>query len=193
MSHLFLITGVPGVGKTSIANAVAANFNLPLINFGDILFKKIKAAKLGIEEVDEIRVKLPFKLYKKFQITTAREIAKTKGDKIITSHLSIDTPTGFKPGFPQNVIDILSPSIIFSIQSPADEIRKRRMSDKNTRHRGQKLEKWIEFHQSFNRALAANYAFYTGNYVYPVQNKQGQIANCIKEINEVVGQILKQK
>jgi len=191
--HTFLITGVPGVGKTSIANAVATNFQLPLINFGDILFQKIQAAKLGIQQVDQIRIKLPFKLYQKYQLATAKEIAKIKGNIIITSHLSIDTPTGFKPGFPQKVVDVISPSIIFVIQSPADEIRKRRLTDQDNRQRGQKLERWIEFHQSLNRALAANYAFYTGHYVYPVQNKQGQINACIQEINEVIGQILEKK
>lgn len=188
--HTILLTGVPGVGKTSIAKSVSENFNIPVINFGDILFDKIQEENIGINSVDEIRIKLKYSDYLMLQKLTAQDISKINGNKIITSHLSIDTPTGFKPGFPQEIVDILQPSIVFIIESPVAEIKERRTAD-DERHRNQKLENWIEFHQSYNRALASNYSFYTGNYTYPILNKQGKLKEAFEEINLVLDQLLK--
>ncbi|MFA4930621.1 MAG: AAA family ATPase [Patescibacteria group bacterium] len=188
--HTILLTGVPGVGKTTIAESLATQFNIPVVNFGSVLFTNIQKKHLHIKHVDDIRTQLNYSDYLKLQKTTAQDIAKVNGNKIITSHLSIDTPTGFKPGFPQEIVDILKPSIVFIIESPVDEIKKRRLSDKTERRRGQKLENWIEFHQNYNRALAANYSFYTGNYTYPILNKQGQLEQACDEANHIVATIL---
>jgi adenylate kinase len=188
--HTILITGVPGVGKTSIAEKISSKYSLPITNFGDVLFDLVKTKKPQIKHVDEMRTKLTFKEYKKFQQQTARQIEKKVGDKIITSHLSIDTKTGFKPGFPLEIVEIIKPDIIFIIESPIKEIKQRREQDESDRNRGQDLENWIDFHQGYNRALAASYSFYTGNYCYPVLNRQGMLEETFAEINQVISKIL---
>ncbi len=190
MSKTILITGVPGVGKTSIAEKVSSKYTIPTINFGDVLFEKIKSENFDIEHVDEIREKLSVERYKEMQLATAQQIMEKEGDKIITSHLSIDTPIGFMPGFPQKIVDVLNPEIIFIIESPLEEIKKRRQGDGSERNRSHKLESWIDFHQKYNRSLAANFSFYTGNYCYPVMNRQGELEETFAEIDQVMSQFI---
>ncbi len=189
-NRIILITGVPGVGKTSIAEKISTKHNLPIINFGDVLFAKVRQENFDIKHVDEMRIKLSRSRYKEMQILAAQEIIAKPGDKIITSHLSIDTPIGFMPGFPRQIVDIIHPDIIIIIESPVAEIKTRRESDISDRDRDNKLERWIEFHQQYNRAMAASYSFYTGNYCFPVQNKQGEIERTFSDIDAVVSQIL---
>jgi adenylate kinase len=189
-SRIILITGVPGVGKTSIAQKIAENHTLPIINFGDILFTKVKTKYKNIQNVDEMRTKLSRERYKDMQLLTAQEIVATPGDKIITSHLSIDTPIGFMPGFPRQIVDILRPDMIIIIESPMKEIKARRENDLSCRDRSHKLEMWIEFHQQYNRAMAASYSFYTGNYCFPVMNRQGEIEEAYQELNFVIDKLM---
>ena len=190
--HIILITGVPGVGKTSIAKTIADKFKLPLVNFGDVLFNRIKKdRKYKITAIDDIRYKLPFKDYHQLQVKSAKDISKTKHNIILTSHLSISTPTGFMPGFPKQVIEVLQPTILFIIESPSDQIRKRREQDKDQRIRGVKLEKLIDFHQHLNRSLAADYSYVTGNYIFPIINMQGHLDDAISEIESVINELIK--
>ncbi len=188
--HTILITGVPGVGKTSIAEKISSKYSLPITNFGDVLFDLVTTKKPAIAHVDEMRTKLTYKEYKRFQQQTARRIVKKPGDKIVTSHLSIDTPTGFKPGFPLEIVQIIQPDIIFIIEAPLNEIKQRREQDESDRDRGQNLENWIDFHQNYNRALAASYSFYTGNYCYPILNRQGMLEETFAEIDHVISKII---
>jgi len=190
MSKTILITGVPGVGKTSIAEKISSKYSIPSTNFGDVFFEVVKSENINIKHVDDMREKISFAKNKELQLTTAKLIMKKEGDKIITSHLSIDTPIGFMPGFPQNIVDVLNPDIIFIIESPLEEIKKRRLGDGSDRNRSHKLESWIDFHQKYNRSLAANFSFYTGNYCYPVMNRQGELESAFDEIDSVMSQFI---
>jgi|GEM_PF-543760 len=187
----FLFSGVPGVGKTSIVKAVAKKFNLPVYNFGDVLFKLVKKNHPKYKSVDEVRLKLGYEEYESLQTQAAMEIASHMNeDKIVVSHLAIATKTGFKPGFPNKVTKILRPTTVFVIESPVTEIVTRRLEDKS-RQRGNYLEDQVEFHQCYNRALAAAYAFSLGHYVYCISNEQGRMDESIDQACSVVETLLK--
>jgi len=195
MSHhyqTFLFSGVPGVGKTSIVNSVAEKFQLPVFHFGGVLFDLIKKEFPQINSIDDIRRELNYDQYTDLQIQAATSIAaQTPEHKIIISHLSIATSTGFVPGFPKKITKILRPTTIFIIEAPAEEIMDRRQADK-TRRRGHYLEDQIDFHQNHNRALAAAYSFANGHNIYPIRNEQNSIEEAIIQTSDIIEQLISQ-
>jgi adenylate kinase len=193
MSSRILLTGVPGVGKTTLANMIAEHYQLSPTNFGDVLFNLIQEKNIpDINSTDEIRQKLSAEIYQQLQLEVASHLNENTADnQLIISHLSVDTSYGFIPGFPETIINILRPQLTIIIEAPAAEIKERREADPNSRLRGQHLENWVDFHQQLNRSLAANYAYHTGNFILPVLNRQGKLDETFQHIQEVLDRFLK--
>lgn len=187
----FLFCGVPGVGKTSIVNSVAEKHSLPTFHFGSVLFELIKRDYPQVAKIDDIRRELNYRDYDSLQTQAAMQIAaSSNGHKIVISHLSIATTTGFIPGFPKKITKILRPTVVFIIEAPAKEIATRRQED-TSRQRGHYLEDQIDFHQNHNRALAAAYSFINGHAVYPIHNEQGKIDQAIDQAGNIIASLIK--
>ncbi|HJJ55842.1 MAG TPA: adenylate kinase [Methanocorpusculum sp.] len=183
-----IITGVPGVGKTTVIEKAISKINsegldYKCINFGTFMFETALKQNL-VNDRDEMR-KLDRKIQKELQQCAATTIAEMNGNIVIDTHSSVKTPKGYLPGLPEWVITRLMPDIIVLIESDKDQILLRRLSDQE-RNRDMEGTKSIYEHQTMNRAFAASYAMLTGCTVKMITNADNLIDKAVDELIETL-------
>ncbi len=183
-----IITGVPGVGKTSVINETVSKLEaekVPYqnINFGSFMFEVAKKEGL-VADRDEMR-KLDKDTQKRLQRLAAQAIAKIEGNVIIDTHASVKTTSGFLAGLPEWVLRELNPDIIILVETDNDQILKRRLSDLS-RVRDIEGSKEIADHQNFNRAVAASYATITGCTIKYITNADFLLEKAVDEMLSIL-------
>ena len=179
-----IITGVPGVGKTtviteSIRRLEEEKVPYQSINFGTFMFEV--AMKEGmVRDRDEMR-KLDRNTQKRLQQFASQMIARIDGNIIIDTHASVKTPTGFLAGLPEWVLKELKPDVIILVETDSDQILKRRLSDE-TRVRDLEGYKDIQDHQDFNRSVSASYAMLTGCTIKYIKNNDFLLEKAVEEM-----------
>lgn len=173
-----VVTGVPGVGKTTVIDAALKaakreGINVTLTNYGTVMFEIAKAKGL-VENRDQMR-KLPSSVQREVQKLAAKRIAETarEGIVLVDTHMLINTPEGFLPGIPVWVAENLRPSVLVLVEADPEEIRNRRKKDE-TRERDIQLVEEIRLHQEMCRAAAAACATLTGATIAVVPNHDGK-------------------
>jgi adenylate kinase len=164
MGKKVIITGVPGVGKTTVVNEAlkklkAEGIEYQSINFGTFMFDVAKADGV-VKDRDQMRT-LDRTVQKRLQQQAAQAIARISGNVLIDTHASVKTPKGYLAGLPEWVLREIMPDTIVLVETDDDQILIRRISDE-TRTRDREGSKAISEHQQFNRAIAASYAMLTG-------------------------------
>ena len=177
-----VVTGVPGVGKTTVMTAAAEAKKLKIVVFGTVMFEIAQKAH-KVKSRDEMR-KLPPETQKQVQRQAAREIAYL-GDVIVDTHCTVKTAKGYLPGLPAWVLESLKPSVIVLVEAEPTEIFGRRARDA-TRDRDTENIQDIERHQELNRAAAMAYATLTGATVKVVFNHDNRVQDAIQQILPVV-------
>jgi adenylate kinase len=99
-----IITGVPGVGKTSVINESIKRLEsegVPYqnINFGTFMFEVAQREDI-VQDRDSMR-RLDKDAQKRLQQLASQAIAKIEGNVIIDTHASVKTPAGFLAGLPE--------------------------------------------------------------------------------------------
>ncbi len=183
-----IITGVPGVGKTSVINESAARLEaagVPYqnINFGSFMFEVALKEEL-VKDRDEMR-RLDKDTQKRLQKLAAQAIARIEGNVIIDTHASVKTPVGFLAGLPEWVLRELNPDIIVLVETDEDQILRRRLSDLS-RVRDIEGSRAIADHQNFNRAVAASYATITGCTIKYITNADFLLEKSVEEMVETL-------
>jgi len=166
-----IVTGVPGVGKSTLMEAAAKAKNLKIVNFGTAMFETAKERGM-VKDRDSMR-KLPLDKQREIQIGAAEKIF-SLGDTIVDTHATVKTQAGFLPGLPAWVLEKLRPDIIFLVEAPSADIHKRRSGDP-TRQRDAESAAEIDTHQQMNRAAGMAYAALTGATVKIVVNADGKV------------------
>jgi len=177
-----VVTGVPGVGKTTVMTAAAEAKKLKVVVFGTVMFDEAKA-KHGVKDRDDMR-KLPPEQQRTIQKKAGEAIARM-GDVVVDTHCTVKTSRGFLPGLPAWVLEALKPSMIILVEADPKEIWGRRQKD-TTRSRDPDTPDDIARHQEINRAAAMAYATLTGATVSLVQNRDGKVDEAKKQILTVV-------
>lgn len=177
-----VVTGVPGVGKTTVMNAAAEAAKRPVVVYGSEMFEVAKERGL-VSSRDAMR-KLAPTVQREIQKEAARRIA-TRGDVIVDTHCTVQTPKGFLPGLPAWVLEALQPASIVLVEADPETISQRRQGDA-TRVRDADSAEQIRLHQELNRAAAMAYAALTGATVRIVENKPNQVDEAVREILPVV-------
>lgn len=159
-----IITGVPGVGKTTVVNEAlkklrAEGIEYQSINFGTFMYDLAHAEGI-VQDRDQMRT-LDRMVQKRLQQHAAQAIANINGNVLIDTHASVKTPNGYLAGLPEWVLREIMPDIIVLVETDDDQILIRRLSDE-TRARDKEGSRAIAEHQQFNRAIAAAYAMLTG-------------------------------
>ncbi|MGB0653647.1 MAG: adenylate kinase [Thermoplasmatota archaeon] len=181
-----IVTGIPGVGKTTVMEAAAEHADRTIVVYGTVMFEVASERGL-VEHRDDMR-KLEPAVQKEVQKAAAAKMAEM-GDIIVDTHCTIKTPKGFLPGLPAWVLEALMPEAIILVEADAAEIQGRRADDA-TRVRDADSIEAIEQHQEFNRRFSAAYATLTGATVHTVYNHDNKVDEAIEQILPVVGQVI---
>lgn len=176
-----IVTGVPGVGKSSVMDGVSKSFSVPIVNYGTVMFEEAQKRKL-VAARDEMR-KLPAETQRQIQAMAAERIG-AMTDAIIDTHCLIKTREGYLPGIPMTVLTLIAPHAVVLIEAPAKEIFGRRQKDATRSRDADSLES-IEEHQSLNRAAAAAMGVVSGATVKIVLNRDGGIEDAVRVLSEV--------
>lgn len=175
---LVIVTGVPGVGKTTVLTAAVAEcknrgLSVSHVNYGDVMFKSAKAKGL-IKERDQMR-RLPITLQVELQLAAAKKIRSMAkdGNVILDTHMFIRTPSGYMPGIPSWVAKSLAPDSIVLLEADAAEISRRRQKDSTLRLREVDSTTKVTEHQLMSRAGAAALAVMIGCTIVIAENRDG--------------------
>jgi adenylate kinase len=188
MGKKVIITGVPGVGKTTVVNEALKRLSeegieYQSINFGTFMFDVAVQEKI-VKDRDQMR-SLDRAVQKKLQQRAGQAIAKVKGNVLIDTHASVKTPKGYLAGLPEWVLKEIMPDIIVLVETDDDQILMRRMTDE-TRSRDKEGAKAIAEHQQFNRSIAAAYAMITGCTIRIVTNADFLLERAGQDLADVL-------
>lgn len=183
-----IITGVPGVGKTTVVNEALKKIKeegveYKSINFGTFMFEVAKNDNI-IEDRDQMRT-LDRAVQKRLQQRAAQAISHIPGNVLIDTHASVKTPKGYLAGLPEWVLREIMPDHIILVETDDDQILLRRMTD-DTRSRDKEGSRSIAEHQQFNRSIAAAYAMLTGCTVKIVINADFLLERAADEMAAVL-------
>lgn len=195
MRHPFkvvIVTGVPGVGKTTVLSSLAElagieGVRVKIVNYGTYMLET--ALKEGlVESRDQLR-HLPLRRQLELQRLAARRIvedaARELGDKgilVIDTHALVRTAAGYWPGLPRHVLDELKPDMIAVIEADPEVIVERQARDKG-RYRAdiggvEGIRRLMENARAASLASAVHYA----STVVFIENKEGAPREAAEEL-----------
>jgi adenylate kinase len=183
-----IITGVPGVGKTTVINEALKNLKTEgveyqSINFGSFMFEVAKKDNI-VRDRDQMRT-LDRAVQKRLQQRAAQAIAQVSGNVLIDTHASVKTPKGYLAGLPEWVLREIMPDIIVLVETDNDQILMRRLTDE-TRSRDKEGSRSIAEHQEFNRSIAAAYAMMTGCTIRMITNADFLLDRSVSELTDIL-------
>jgi adenylate kinase len=179
---VIVVTGIPGVGKTTVMQKAAEGLDITFVTFGSVMSDIAIDLKL-VKNRDEMR-KLSLDQQKQLQIKTAEKVGKMK-NVIVDTHCTVKTPKGYMPGLPEWVLRKLNPTAIIIVEADPQEIYNRRAKD-TTRNRDPDSVEKIAEHQMINRAAAMSYATLTGATVKIVFNHDNALDEAVKDAEPVI-------
>lgn len=178
-----IITGVPGVGKSTVIDAAQKAKGYKVVVFGTEMFHVAEAKGL-VKTRDEMR-RLDTAIQREIQETAAHSIA-AMGDVIVDTHCTIKTPKGYLPGIPAWVAQALRPKQFILVEAAPEEIVRRRTNDASrTRDADTVVE--VDLHQRVNRMAAMTVATLTGATVAIVTNADGKVDQTRDQVIRILG------
>ena len=184
MYDRIILVGVPGSGKTTVANKSLEGTDFKIINFVDHITELLKRDG-HIKEVDDIRSNLKQEIWIEYQKKTAEHISKIQGNLLITTHASFMTPIGFFPGLPDWTLQGIKPHVFVIIEARPEEIAQWQAKD-TSRKRGMYFERDISLFQEINRIYCVYYSGVTGARVKIIKNEEGRLNEAIQELRNVL-------
>ena len=191
-----VVTGVPGVGKTtvlSIARDLAAREGLRLhvVNFGDYMLSEAKRLGL-VEHRDQMRY-LPLRTQLELQEKAAEAIVRDARSKLsesdyllVDTHAVIRTATGYWPGLPRPVVERLLPDAIVLVEAPAEQVVARQLRDKSRVRTDMAQVETVRELMSMARAAAMASAVMVSASVYVVENLEGRAEEAAARLIELL-------
>ena len=198
MGSIIIVTGLPGVGKTTILDKAVEKLkregvNIGLVNYGTIMLKIAKDKGL-VKHRDEMR-KLNITQQLELQKIAAKklnELAKLYDMLIIDTHLFVNTPRGRWPGISLNNLSILNINQIIVVEASPEEIIRRREKDED-RVRDKANIEIIDDDLKYNRIMAAALSIYTSCPVSIIKNHDGCIEKASNEMYNLLSLLLKER
>ncbi len=179
-----IVTGVPGVGKTTVLNKTKEileqeNIEFKIANFGNYMLS-VAIKKGWVKHRDELR-HLPLRRQLELQEFAARALRldaehqlTNKGILFVDTHAVIKTPTGYWPGLPENVVKELKPDSIVVIEAPPEIIYEHHRRDASRKRSDIGGINQISELLSIARVAAMSSAVLVAASVYVVENVEGK-------------------
>jgi adenylate kinase len=183
------MVGIPGVGKTTLLSKIVEIIkkhgkSVHVVSFGTLMCDVAK--KNGLHDRDELR-KLPLTEQQNLQKITAEKIATlTEQVIIIDTHAFINSPGGYYPGLPENVLKIIKPTNFVTISAKPEEIYNRRMKD-DTRNRDKITVTNIKKELDIQAGMISACSVITGSPVKFINNREGKIDETAEKIINAIG------
>ncbi len=177
-----IVTGIPGVGKTTVMDAAAEQAGRPVVQYGSVMFEVATERGL-VEHRDEMRSLDPA-VQRDVQQAAAAKMA-AMGDIVVDTHCTIKTPKGYLPGLPAWVLDALKPDTVVLVEADDEEIANRRASDETRKRDADSIDAIAE-HQEQNRRFAASYSVLTGATVATVYNHDNAVDAAVEQLLAVI-------
>ena len=194
LSRTVVVTGIPGVGKTTVLNELQDlsrqnKFNLVILNFGTIMNEILRELGRDMDR-DEMRDQ-GIETQRKVQELAASEIANRagQGTVVVDTHMFVRTSAGMWAGLPANVLAKLSPRLLVLVEADPEQIAARRRSDTD-RKREQSIGQEIAFDLEWSRATAASSAVATGAPVKVIRNDTGKQKQAAQELFESIRKLM---
>ncbi len=125
--NVVVVTGVPGVGKTTLCRRVSEDLGYKYVNYGDLMLDIAKSKDLASTDFEMF--KLDIDTQQEIWEGAALKIKEMKG-ALVDLHGIDQSPIGYILSLP---IEIISPDIIVVIESSRDNILQRRHNDTKER------------------------------------------------------------
>ena len=189
--NVVIVTGIPGVGKTTVVNTAIQlvkekhGEEVLILTFGTEMFEV--ASKAGyVKDRDELR-KMPTSLQRETQRKAGEAIAeKAKSAKVIVdTHTLIQTNNGFLIGLPEWVVTAINPKTVVLVEADSEKIAKRRSGDES-RIRDAQAVTDIQVHQEMCRGAAVSVGTITGATVRIIKNREGLVKEAASELAETL-------
>jgi len=188
MTKRVIIVGIPGVGKSTVITKVfeilrQQGIDTRIAEFGKIMFEQAK--QLEINNRDQLR-KLSIEQQRTLQELTAKFINSLGNDiVIIDTHLLISTESGFYPGMPMKLLNILNPTHLILVTASSEEIFNRRAGD-STRQRDLVSIEQIKSDLRMSESMISTSSIITGSPFYLIDNNTDQIEAASNSIVKVI-------
>jgi adenylate kinase len=195
MGGVVIVSGLPGVGKTTVLNIAVDKLSkegirVGIVNYGTIMLDAALESGL-VKHRDEIR-KLKVADQLKLQRLAAmriKEVSKEYDLLLVDTHLFIYTPRGRWPGLSVNNLGDLDVKQIIVVEAEASEIAERRLVDKS------RIREYIDIDSinedlSYNRYLAAALSVYTSSPVVFVSNLNNKAEEAAEDIYNVLRRLV---
>ncbi|MBW6451326.1 MAG: adenylate kinase [DPANN group archaeon] len=186
-NKIIIVTGIPGVGKSRVINdAMNLTKNKYIIKtFGTEMFNIAKKESL-VKTRDDMR-KLNNETQKTIQVLAAKNISKASeiSNIILDTHSTIETPNGYLPGLPIDILTHLIPKTIVIIESDEKDIIKRRQNDSNRKRDNDSIIA-IKRHQELNRSFCAAYSMFTDAILTIITNKEDKSIETAKKLAKIL-------
>jgi adenylate kinase len=182
-----IVTGIPGVGKTTVINTAVQmvrdehNEEVLILNIGTEMFEVASERGL-IKDRDELR-KMPTAMQREVQKLAGEAIAKKSkiARAIVDTHTLIQTKNGFLIGLPEWVARTIQPKTVVLVEADPEKIAGRRTTDES-RTRDAQLTDEIDTHQRMCRAAAVSVGTLTGATVRIIKNREGKVEEAASEL-----------
>ncbi len=191
-----VVTGVPGVGKTTVLNHVvelarAEGLRVLVLNFGDFMLEEARRRGL-VEHRDQMR-HLPLRRQLELQEYAAEALIKAaaarlgpEGYLLVDTHAIVKTPTGFWPGLPRPVVEKLRPDSIVVIEAPPEQVVARQARDTGRVRKDVADVDTVREMMAMARAAAVASAVLVSASVYVVENPEGRAREAAQRILELL-------
>jgi adenylate kinase len=188
--NIVIVTGIPGVGKTTVINTAVEQVkersgeDVLVLNIGTEMF--VVATKAGhVKDRDELR-KLPTSIQREVQRKAGEAIAKkATGKTIVDTHTLIQTKNGFLIGLPEWVVTAINPKTVILVEADSEKIASRRTGDE-TRTRDAQAVTDIQIHQEMCRAAAMAVGTITGATVRIIKNRENLVEEAASELADTL-------